>query len=58
MLIMRIHPSTTVEVSNHRNLLAAWRDYGRDGLVGRFIVTKPLTKPQLSRLPRALKELL
>jgi hypothetical protein len=39
----------------------AWREYGRhgfDSVVGSFIVTKPLTKSQLRRMPKALKNVL
>jgi len=56
MTFMRIQRSTTIEVPDHKNLLAAWRLHGGPGtLVGRFIVDKPLTASQLSRLPEALK---
>jgi len=56
MTFMRIQRSTTIEVPDHKNLLAAWRLHGGPGtLVGRFIVGKPLTASQLSRLPEALK---
>jgi hypothetical protein len=56
MTFMRIQRSTTIEVPDHKNLLAAWRLHGGPGsLVARFIVDKPLTASQLSRLPEALK---
>jgi hypothetical protein len=57
MTYMKVTPSTTVEVPDHKNLLAAWRIHGGPAmLVARFIVRKPLTESQLLRLPEALKE--
>jgi len=59
MTFMRIQRSTTIEVPDHKSLLAAWRLHGGPlSLVGRFIVDKPLTLPQLNRLPKALRQLL
>jgi len=53
---MKYTASAIIEVPDHKNLLAAWRLHGGPGtLVGRFIVGKPLTASQLSRLPEALK---
>jgi hypothetical protein len=53
---MKIKRLTEIEVADHKNLLVAWRSHGGiDTLVGRFIVRKPLTVSQLSRLPKALK---
>jgi hypothetical protein len=58
MAYMKISPSTgTIEVPDHKSLLAAWREYGGPlCFVRRFIVGKPLTASQLRRLPEALKE--
>lgn len=56
MTVMRIQRSTAIEVPDHKSLIAAWRLHGGPGsLVARFIVDKPLTASQLSRLPEALK---
>lgn len=56
MTHMQIKRLTEIEVADHKNLRAAWRSHGGiDTLVGRFIVRKPLTASQLSRLPKALK---
>jgi hypothetical protein len=58
MSYMRFN-SATIKVPNHKNLLAAWKQYGGPlSLVGRFIVEKPLTASQLRRLPKGLRELL
>ena len=58
MTYMRFNPAT-VTVPNHKNLLAAWKQYGGPlSVVGRFIVEKPLTESQLRRLPKGLRELL
>ena len=59
MAFMLIDRSTTIEVADHKNLLAAWRLHGGPlTLVGRFIVRKPLTASQLRRLPGALRGML
>lgn len=56
MTYERVHPSTTIEVPNHKSLLAAWKEHGGPfSLVGRFIVKKPLTAAQLRRLPEDLR---
>lgn len=55
---MKITAGTTIEVPNHKDLLAAWKSYGdlsRLLLVERFIVSRPLTASQYRRLPVALK---
>lgn len=50
-------PRPSIEVQDHKNLLAAWRLYGGPvSLVGRFIVEKPLTASQLRRLPLGLRD--
>jgi hypothetical protein len=54
---MKISPSTgTIEVLDHKSLIAAWREYGGPlCFVRHFIVGKQLTASQLRRLPEALK---
>lgn len=49
---LKIATPATVEVQDHRNLLAAWKQYG---LVGRYRVEKPLTDAQRRRLPDSLR---
>lgn len=56
MSYMHVIQLATIEVPDHKNLLAAWHSYG--GIVRRFIVRKPLTQSQLARLPKALRDLL
>jgi hypothetical protein len=57
MLYLKITASATIETTNHKDLLAAWRLYGGPGsLVGSFKVKKPLTEAQLRRLPAALRD--
>jgi hypothetical protein len=59
MLYLKVAASATIETTNHKDLLAAWRLYGGPGsLVGRFIVWKPLTEAQLWRLPADLRSIL
>ncbi len=58
MSYMQVKSSATIEVPDHKGLLAAWKLYGPGPLVGRFIVNEPLTKAQLRRLPSGLRELL
>jgi hypothetical protein len=55
---MTICPSTVVTVPDYKNLLAAWREYGHTGLVGRFVVNKPPTPAQLRRLSAKLRDIL
>lgn len=48
--------SATIEVPDHKNLLAAWRIHGGPlSLVGSWVVKKPLTSAQLRRLPADLR---
>jgi hypothetical protein len=54
ILYVRIAPPT-VEALNNRDLLAAWKLYGHDPLT-RFKSRKPLTAPQVRKLPRALRD--
>lgn len=59
MAYLKFTPPATIEVPDHKNLLAAWMLHGpgTGSLVRfRFIVGKPLTASQLRRLPEALKE--
>jgi hypothetical protein len=49
-------PRPSIEVPDHKNLIAAWRLYGHTPLVGRFTVRKPLTASQLRRLPVELRD--
>ena len=56
MRYSRIHAASTVEVGDHKALLAAWEQYGGPFcVVARFFVRKPLTKSQFSRLPAGLR---
>jgi hypothetical protein len=46
----------SIEVPDHKNLIAAWRSYGGPGsLVGSFTVRKQLTRKQLCGLPAELR---
>lgn len=56
-MLLVIRPSTVVEVSNYKDLLAAWKLHGQTGLVGRFAVREPLTPSQLGKLPPGLRPL-
>jgi hypothetical protein len=56
MSYMRVIQLPTIEVPDHKSLLAAWHSCGLP--VRRFIVAKPLTQSQFARLPKALKDLL
>ena len=51
-----IHPTTTVTTFDHRSLRRLWKMYGCTGLVGSYVVEKPLTEAQLRRLPTDLRE--
>jgi hypothetical protein len=54
---MLIHALTTVEVLDHKGLLAAWKLYGGPlTLVGCFRALKPLTASQIRRLPSGLRD--
>jgi hypothetical protein len=54
---MLIHALTTVEVLDHKGLLAAWKLYGGPlTLVGGFRVCNPLTASQIRRLPSGLRD--
>jgi hypothetical protein len=57
LAFMKISPQTgTIEVPDLKSLTAAWRTYGGPFcMVRHFIVAKPLTASQLSRLPGPLK---
>lgn len=59
MTLSLIHSTTTITVSNHRNLMASWKLYNPFArtLIGRYIVEKPLTDAQLRRLPGELRDL-
>lgn len=50
-----IKAASVVEVEDHRNLRAAWEDYGWTGLVASFKCRKPLTARQIRRLPAGLR---
>jgi hypothetical protein len=56
MSVWLIHPTTTVTTFDHRSLRAVWKRYGPTGLVGSYIVEKPLTEAQLRRLPSDLRD--
>jgi hypothetical protein len=58
MSYCRIEAATIVSVPNHKNLLAAWKLYGAEGLVKTFKCDKPLTDAQRRRLPAGLREAL
>jgi hypothetical protein len=51
-----IHPTTAVTTSDRRSLLAVWKQYRHTGLVGSYVVEKPLTEAQLRRLPVDLRD--
>jgi hypothetical protein len=51
-----IHPTTTVTTFDHRSLRAVWKQYRHTGLVGSYVVEKPLTEAQLRRLPMDLRD--
>jgi hypothetical protein len=51
----KITNSAVVEVHNVDSLLAAWKFYGPDSGVGRFVITEPLTTRQFRTLPSALR---
>jgi hypothetical protein len=57
MTYLRINTAlASIEVPDHRNLLAAWKQYGGPlTLVRSFTVRKPLTPAQLRRLPKDLR---
>ncbi len=57
MSLSLIDRTTTITVSDHRNLLASWRRYDvlSRTLIGSYVVEKPLTEAQLRRLPRELR---
>ncbi len=57
MSVMKISAWATIEVSSHKNLLAAWRIYGGPAtLVGSFVTSEPLTSAQRRRLPGGLRD--
>ena len=58
MTYCKIEATSTVTVHNHRNLLAAWKMFGKLGVVGAFVCAEPLTEYQVKRLPAALRGLL
>jgi hypothetical protein len=49
-----IHPTTTITTPDLRTLRAVWKSYGPTGLVGSYVVEKPITEAQLRRLPSGL----
>ena len=53
MTYLKITALASIEVPDHRNLVAAWQSYGT--LVESFTVRKPLTAAQLRRLPADLR---
>jgi hypothetical protein len=58
MSYCRITALSTVEVSDHKNLLGVWPTYKDPRtllLISSFVVTKPLTAAQLRRLPADLR---
>jgi hypothetical protein len=58
MTYLKISALASIEVPDHKNLLAAWKQYGGPvgfSLVGSFTVRKPLTPAQLRRLPAELR---
>lgn len=55
MTYCRITPGTIVSVPDHKNLIAAWKQYGAVGLVKTFQCDKPLTDAQRRRLPVGLR---
>ena len=57
MTYMLVDASATVEVRDHKGLLAAWKLYGGPlTLVGSFRTLKPLTASQIRRLPSGLRD--
>ena len=58
MLYCRITPGTIVSVTSRRDLRAAWKLYGAEGLVKTFKCDEPLTDAQRRRLPSGLREAL
>jgi hypothetical protein len=55
MPYLKITALASIEVPDHKNLIAAWRSYGPGSLVGSFTVRKPLTQKQLCGLPSELR---
>lgn len=53
MTYLKITALASIEVPDHRNLVAAWQSYGT--LVESFTVRKPLTAAQFRRLPAELR---
>jgi hypothetical protein len=53
MTYLKITALASIEVPDHKNLMAAWRSYCP--LVESFTVRKPLTPAQLRRLPADLR---
>ncbi|HSY34439.1 MAG TPA: hypothetical protein VK814_01690 [Acidobacteriaceae bacterium] len=51
-----VHPTTTITAFDHRSLRAVWKRYRHTGLVGSYVVEKPLTDAQLRRLPMELRD--
>lgn len=58
MSYCRIESATIVHVPDHKNLLAAWKLYGAEGLVKTFHCEEPLTDVQRRRLPSGLRKAL
>jgi len=56
MTYCRIEAATTVTANDHKNLIAAWKLYGAEGLVKTFKCDTPLTDAQRRRLPAGLRE--
>lgn len=57
MSIFEIQPLTVVTTETLKELREAWKVHGGVySLVGTFIVRKPLTAAQYSRLPQGLKD--
>jgi hypothetical protein len=51
-----IHPTTTITTPDHRTLRDVWKRYRHTGLVGNYVVEKPLTDAQVRRLPMELRD--
>jgi hypothetical protein len=55
MTYLKTTALASMEVSDCKNLLSAWRIYGPGSVVGSFTVRNPLTAAQLRRLPKDLR---
>ena len=53
-----IQPATVVTVPTHKDLRTAWSLFGHTCLVKAFVCETSLTKTQLRRLPKRLREAL